>query len=114
MAMLHDAHNAENGPQNYAPTAPERRVPNAFEHAIRLLIPWTNARRKSVPRFPGRLIILAALLEDRAHYETVKKWRAGTRRAPQWAKDILASHLERDAHERLKAAAALRNEKGAR
>ena len=113
--MFQDASNAESGPQNYAAEPREARATVPFELAVQLLCPWTNSTQPGLPRAPGRYQRITDLLGGQARYGAIHGWRFGRRRAPQWAKDLLASHLEREARERLETAAALRaNEKGAR
>ena len=100
--------------QNYAGEARNVTVSIPIARGMLLWAPWSNSPRKDVPRYPGRNARLLALFQNRVSLETIQAWRYGNREPPQWAKDLLASHLEREAHERLAAAAALRNEKSAR
>lgn len=55
---------------------------NAFDAAVCELVP--NRRLK----------MIAELFDGRANIETIRKWRAGTRTAPQWARALLASRLK--------------------
>lgn len=106
---------AEHSPQSYLAPTPARRVPVIFEVAISLLVPWSNSPRDDLPSFPGRTQMIRRLFADRAQFEAIRKWRAGSRTAPQWARDLLASHLENHARQCAETAAALRaNEKGVR
>lgn len=80
---------------------------------MELAAPWSTSPRKSMPKYPGRHKIWRSIFGRTIALQTMHGWRIGYRAMPAWARDLLASHLERDAHERLKAAAALRNEKPA-
>ena len=61
--------------------------------AITRLFPWT------VATYPGRLKGALILLQDRAAADSIRDWRRGKRRAPQWARDILIRELARRAAE---------------
>jgi hypothetical protein len=113
--MFQEGDNADSGRENYAAPSPARPATVPFEAAVQLLCPWTNSTQPGLPRAPGRYQRIVELLERRAQYGAIHGWRFGRRTPPQWAKDLLASHLEREAQERWQAAAALRaNEKSAR
>jgi len=64
-----------------------------------LYAPWSNSRRTDVPKYPGRNARLLALFQNRVSLETIQAWRYGNLLPPQWAKDILANELERQAKE---------------
>jgi hypothetical protein len=88
---------------------------NLFAVACLVAAPWSNAKRKDVARYPGRHKILGQIFEGRISYNGLENWRKGTRKPPQWARDTLAAHLEREAITRLEIAKQLRgtNEKAA-
>jgi len=100
--------NAESGAQDYAAPTQNDPAPIPFAHALELIAPWVNSPRPGMMRYPGRNALIAAALQGRASFEAIKGWRYGRRSAPQWARDMLASHLERDAAERIAVARQLR------
>jgi hypothetical protein len=88
-------------------------APNAFERAYLLAFPWSKARRHDVVRYPGRDAATIALFGN--HIEAVRSWRKGWRKAPEWARDLLANHLDQISQDASAAAQALRQtERGAR
>lgn len=110
-----DTAKQEHGAQSYLAPSPDRRASVPFEAGVQALLPWSNSPRHDLPSYPGRTALLRAALGDRVPYNTIKKWREGKRTAPQWARDLLASHLENHARQCAETAAALRaNEKGVR
>jgi hypothetical protein len=101
-------------PQNYSAPAARSVATNYFEVAVKTLLPWTNAYRKNCARVPNLHTAIVELLGNRAQYGAIHGWRFGRRKAPQWACDLLAQHLRREAHERLVIADLLSpNKKGA-
>lgn len=49
----------------------------------------------------GRRAKMVAALDNRAHYGAIRHWRRGTRRAPQWARKLLAAKLRAAAQTQL-------------
>lgn len=95
------------GRQKHLVRDPSADAPvSAVDRAMRALTPLL------VLVLGGRQAALRAILG--ASDSAIKGWRSGRRRAPAWARDILAGELERRAAEMLAAAQALRqNEKPA-
>lgn len=52
------------------------------------LYPWMAS-----DEYPGRIKGLLALFRNRVAYVTIRNWRRGTRRTPQWALDIILAEL---------------------
>jgi hypothetical protein len=102
--------NAEHDLKNYTRVGARRGATNIFELALRTLVPWSNALRKDVQRFPGARITMVALLENRAQYGAIHGWRFGRRKPPRWAKELLAQHLRREAQDRWELATRLLDE----
>ena len=97
-------------PENVSTKARERIAKVPFERAALLLCPWSNAAPLRA-YWPGRYARLIELLEGRAAIGALQGWRFGRRQAPQWAKDMLANHLEREIAERAEAIRLLREKK---
>jgi hypothetical protein len=112
--LVGDGASPDNGPKNYASYAPTKHATLPFEQAVLLLCPWSNSPRPGSQREPGRHKRITDLLNDRAQYGAIHGWRFGRRKAPQWACDLLASHLRRHVAECMAVIDALtKNEKGA-
>lgn len=60
---------------------PSLTAAQKIDQAVNLLMP--GARRKA----------LAALVDSRVHWETVRAWRDGRNRPPQWALDLINAKL---------------------
>lgn len=78
--------------------------------ALDLLAPWSNSPRKDLPRYPGRNAILIEALGAKVDLRTIQGWRYGRRKPPQWARDLLASRLERISESAAAVAKLLRSE----
>src|ERR1700732_3617003 len=59
-----------------------------LNHAAMPLFPWEHTGE-----YPGRIKGLLALFQNRVAYVTIRNWRRGTRRTPQWALDVMATEL---------------------
>lgn len=80
----------------------------ALGAALHVLFPWSNAAGCSHKAYPGYTASVLALFETRVAAITIKAWELGNRRAPQWAIELLAARLEREAQERWALARKLR------
>lgn len=76
--------------------------------ALRTVAPWSASPAGTGPRYPGRFAIWREIFGNRVGYEGIRNWDKGHRPAPQWARDTLAAHLEREAFTRLEIAKELR------
>lgn len=76
-------------PENFA----LRSYPTWFARAVALLNP------------PQTRASLVKLFQGRATSEQIRNWRRGLCRAPQWAADMLAAEIERQAAQALHVAA---------
>jgi hypothetical protein len=63
-------------------------------------------------QFAGVHAAAAAFLNHRAKPETIRKWRQGRRRAPQWAVDMILAELRKRMGELARAIEALEKENG--
>ena len=87
------------------PPAPKpRRVSSAMDRALDILLPWPAGD------YPGFWRGAAELLKTSPR--TVRDWRTGKRRAPQWILDRLSDLLRKKAAEMTAAAEAIEKEKG--
>lgn len=84
-------------------------APNHFDAAIRLLFPSVANRYKRV-RYQGRNATLATLF-PKAAFETIRSWRKGHRKPPEYARDILAARLDLLSQQAAEIAKALREQK---
>lgn len=80
----------------------------AIGEALRLMFPWSNAPGRSKRAYPGYTILSLALFEMRVASETIKAWELGNRKAPEWAIELVATRLEREARQRMEIARKLR------
>jgi hypothetical protein len=84
---------------------PSRTVSNnVVDRAFFSLLPWDR------DDYPGRGKGALELLGWRVSARAVSYWRAGRRRMPSWARELLADRLEERARTCLEAAQALRDE----
>lgn len=63
--------------------------PSPYDKGVSALFPWP------VVAYPGPRVGMQAVLDRRARMTAVDNWRAGRRRAPQWAWHLLIAALER-------------------
>lgn len=87
------------------PRAPLARR-TAFNTASLALWPWP------VATYPGIIKGLASDLRNRAIRVTIRNWRRGTTRPPQWAIDLLKDAIKKRVAELHHALALLEAEKG--
>lgn len=80
----------------------------ALGRALDVMFPWSNANECSRKTYPGYTILALALFEMRVAYSTIKSWELGDRKAPDWAIELLAARLEREARQRMEIARKLR------
>jgi hypothetical protein len=74
--------------------------------------PYNIGACVAFPEHPGLLRGMIELLGYRVTSDTIRRWRNGRRKPPQWAIDMLAEHLRNRAREYLDAADRLEKEKG--
>lgn len=72
--------------------------------ALLLIWPW------ALGAYPGALEGAAQTFRGKAAASTIRDWRRGRRRTPQWARQILIERLEKLASDAQNAVAALKNE----
>ena len=77
----------------------------AAERAAAVLWAWHSEA------YPGRADGLHSLFGGKAKHYTIRDWRRGRRRMPQWARDILIAELEKKMAALGTAIAELKNER---
>jgi len=89
---------------NIPPAPKPRRVTSALDRAFDVLFPWPAGD------YPGFWQGAASRLN--ASPWTIRDWRRGKRKAPQWILDRLSALLRKKAAEMIGAAEAIEKEKG--
>lgn len=77
-----------------------------FNTAAQILWLW------SVADYPGIGKGMSLVLQNRAKDHSIRDWRRGTRRPPQWALDLLADAMQARIDSLQHGLALLKNEKG--
>lgn len=90
------------------PPAPEFTIVgrSPLNEAATALWPWP------VATYPGILKALSELFQGRARPYTIRDWRRGRRRTPQWALDLMTAELDQRIESLQHARALLAKEKG--
>ena len=65
------------------------RYPTTVDAGVAALFPWP------VVGYPGARTGMVQILQGRVTERAIARWRAGQRKAPQWALALLISALER-------------------
>jgi hypothetical protein len=86
-----------------------KRASTEIVQGLDALAPYADADSVAplVPRYPGRMTLWRQTFPSVSIF-TIYGWRSGRRKMPQWARDTLAAHLEREAITRLEIAKELR------
>lgn len=121
-AAAREAPRAESNPVQFAKRSPHkhpkpfRRLPAPFYDWIASQSPYNVALRALFPwgvgEYPGILRGARALMLGRAAKDTIRDWRRGKRRAPQWAIDLAAAAIRERMASLAHALAILEKEKG--
>lgn len=93
------------GVRSCPPPACPTRYRTAIDAAARVLAPWTWGA------YPGVQKIMQAALLGRAAVDTIKDWRRGRYKTPQWARDLLLAAIDARMAELQHAKALLEKEK---
>jgi hypothetical protein len=88
----------------------KNKIRTAFDYAARTIAPWSNElidRLMWERPYEGRSRELVRLFGYRVTVYAIRKWRAGSRKPPRWAIDVVMGELRqienraREARERL-------------